>query len=274
MYVNYQSIFHKVHEQIMNNLHLSLLMIFLIGSKFLYSEDCDTPSIDVVVLTQQEAESHENEFLQYYYKIDEGHLKTFLFLRNFPVNQDITCSFKRHILKKQTTSSFSMKDKGNCICHSSRGFLPGERVTYSFTIGKNGLKKEVSFIANPIIVKSQVDQSYIEAELVSLKPAIYQFKFIGFKDNEVMKCISISGSEEIKDSFKISDFMLLVSPDIKGKISGISKTIFIRDSGEKFLISLPWGSDLIIYAKGNKIYNPNWALIFKKAEDNGTSFLD
>jgi TPR repeat protein len=222
----------------------------------LYGDEEKKPSIDLLFSDSKEAESHPDKMIQIYFKeIEPGHPKIVLFLKDFPIDKEITYSMERPLKTAQGITT-KLKDP-NIIFFSSRGFLPGERVNCSFS-SKGDFEVKTSFIPNPIKASNKNGTVSIEAELITCFPAYYQFFFKGFEDNEEIKLISVSGKEKIKKTFKITpENLIALSPDILGKEGGVSQETFIRKSGEKIQFNLPWGMDLVSYAKGEKIYHPD-----------------
>ncbi len=269
------SILIKTCQSVMKHTHVVyLLVMFLMTCQVLYSTEQDmSPRIDSVFLTCKEVEAHPDPNIRFYAEADAGHSKTFLSIKNFPINKKMSYAMKRPLQKDKyykRVGEFIINEQAIItsandpeeICHyfsvSARGFLPGERVFFRFKAKDGSFEMETHFIPNPIKAQDKSGIASIEAELVVLNPAFYQFKFNGFKENEVIKSLSISGKEEIKNSFKISkDVLITDSPNIMGEQGGVGKIIFTRDSGEKIRINLPWGLEWLDYLEGTKIYKLN-----------------
>lgn len=255
--MNIQSIYqNKIRKYLLKNLYLLLLLSF----NFLYSNE---PEIKPTFFTSKEIETHTNPDIRSYTTLEPGHSKTFLFIKNFPINKKFTLSTKRLVQIEKAykkVGDFCIDAEGLIIadskasCHffcvSSRGFLPGERIHCQF-IGDD-FEIKTSCIPNPLLV--QLGTSAIEAELITFKPAMYQFKFIGFQEDEVLEFLSISGKEKMKHSIKVSkDQGLAYSPDVIGSKGGTGKVIFKRQSGEQMQIKLPWGAELVeIYRRAHE----------------------
>lgn len=242
--------------------HFNLLLILLISWNSLFSTEVDVlPSIDLVFLKSKEVESHSNPDIKHSSQFDPGYDKTFLYLNNFPINRKITYSYKRSlndcsyirrgefiiVENKRIYSTTDSEDQGNFLCISSRGFLPSERISCRFK-AENDFKKEISFIPNPNVVKSPSGTVSVEAELYCFNPAFYVFKFVGFEEDEIIKFTSISGTEKISASFKLSEYPKITnSPGVLNEQGGVGKVTFTRKSGEKVELKLPWGTELHSY---------------------------
>lgn len=284
----FQNSFLAKTYKLIQDMRFMLLLIFFISGNTLYSneqyrneqeynnkQEDTSPTIEKLFLSADEVKSHSDRCIALYSKLDPGYSKTFLSFNHFPVNKKITFDIYR--LSNNITNETYLKhcdffvDEDGIIiaiddpmqmypffCISTRGFLPGERIFCRFTSEDGHLKKEISFIPNPMIAKNKSGTATVEAELITLIPTMYHFNFIGFQEGEKINMVSISGTEKLQGSFNFSKNVKIAnSPDIRKKKGGIAQEIFIRSSGEKFQIELPWGSELIDYEKGNKMYKPN-----------------
>lgn len=266
----------------MRNLILYSFCLFLAFGSFAMGNDVNPPSnsmeklsasIDQLFLYSKEIETHPNPDIRSYADEDIGYPKTFLFIKNFPINKKITSTVKRLVQddqrytkicefyineQREIISTSDPREICHCFCTPSRSFLPGERIFCRFSTEEKDFEIETSFIPHPIRVQNKTGTVIIEAELIAFFPALYRFTFTGFQENEVIKSESISGAEKLKGSFKISkDLIVTLSPDVKGKKGGICKKIFTRASGEQIQVNLPWGVELSGYVEGNKLYKPN-----------------
>lgn len=250
------------------------LFIFFITWNLLYSNERDThAAIDRVFLSSVEATFHPDSEIRFYAEQDPGHPKSFLFIKGFPINKKINYMIKRSRLKDQPSKNiieFFVNEQGEIVleigsehtfpffCVSSRGFLPGERISCHFTTEDGNFEKELDFIPNPIIAKNKSGTVFVEAELITPFPAFYQFTFVGFQEDEVILYRSVSGPEQIEKTIKLTkENMIVGSPDVLDQHEGVGTSAFIRKTGEKLKLKLPWGIELFRYLRGEKIYRLN-----------------
>lgn len=195
---------------------------------------------------------------------DPGHPKTILHMHGFPANQEI------HILEKRLAQT--KKDEYEReITHfistgrpdedifgiSSRGYLPGEKVSFLFKTTGEGFQYEFSLIPNPIEVRNKAGEVVLEAQLMVISPTLYSVKLHRLNENEHLKMISKSGKEVIKNDlvYREKDAFAIM-PGVVDKKGGVCRVEFSRQSGEKIKVKLPWGIQFLEYLKGKKIYKP------------------
>lgn len=271
LYELHTSILLKFRKGVMKKIRNYLLLLLLVNCHLCYSDEIKSAAIvEYLFLSSNEVDNHPDPEIQMYHQADPGYAKTFFYPKEFPVNKDIVFSIRRQLPKESPYKEMfgffineqgllvSSIDKHPFLCVTARGFLPGERVFCRFATKENDFKNEFSFIPNPIQVKNKYGAVLVEAEIVNFFPAFYQCNFPGFKENEEIRTLSISGRERLKGKFKVSKKMTFItSPDVKGSDRGMSKLTFTRKTGEKIQVNLPWGREFIDYAEGNKIYKSN-----------------
>jgi hypothetical protein len=117
--------------------------------------------------------------------------------------------------------------------------------------------KELALIPNPIDVKNSAGVPIIEAELISLKPTVYQIHVRGFNENEKFTLKSKTGPRitEVVETFAEDGVSLTYSPELKGKKGGESIVEIRRQSGKKYSLKFPWGNRLTCYLDKDKAFN-------------------
>lgn len=225
-----------------------------------------SPAIECAFYTYKDI--HSNANLQALKKIDPEHNIAVFWFQGFPVDKEINFEIKRLIQHDPDAynrkNSFTLQSDGtltdqngkkDLFCLTSKGFLPGERVFCRFRTEDGTFDQETSFIPQPIVVKKG-DDKIIEVEMIAPFPAVYEFKFTCFSNNEPYFFKSVTGWAITQEKKKYSSQKPLVfSPDIKGKKGGIS-TIEIRklSEGKKYKIALPWGVNFMEYIFDGKRY--------------------
>lgn len=239
---------------------LRLLCVFICTTWLSYASESAT-SHRSIFLTSQEFKV--DPLFKEYELLDPGFPKTITTFENLPKNTKVFVSHLRPLFEKsgfQKMGEFILdKDNGQndsdfILLISAKGFLPGERIKYRLATADGNYSYEFSFIANPVLVKDGRGNTVLEVELATLNPCNYALHLINCLDNEKIRMKSLSENEEIECPVKKLPTVLLYSPDVIGKKGGHSNLLFIRTNQETFSFKLPWGSELIPYFKGHKVY--------------------
>lgn len=185
---------------------------------------------------------------------DPGFGKYALRFAGAPKNAAITVSLERLGASGKAAERRSSSFGDIHFVVSSRGYLPGEKITVTMS-SKDGLfKEDYSFIPFPIVKSSKNKKLTVEASLISLPPAtFYQFKFSGFKENEAIHFHSESEGEIVKNSFNFSKSTpFMFGPETLSKKGGHAQIVFKNSQGELVEMQLPWGEQLTEYRLGKK----------------------
>jgi hypothetical protein len=187
-------------------------------------------------------------------------------LKDFPTKEEITFSVFRPLFGEiQDIVSFTVDEQENIhfpdktqkgfIQLSGIGFLQGERAFFSFRTKQRELI-ELSLIPHQIAVEN-ADGIALGAELLVLKPAIYNLLINGLKEGEKYIFQSESEDELIrhKRAFSSNHFFT-VSPDVLEKAGGVGK-VSIQVGNQTLSLDLPWGEAMDDYANGAKIKAPS-----------------
>lgn len=195
-------------------------------------------------------------------------------LEGYPKNKEIFLEVKRlaSIDPKayEAKVSFVIQEDGSmllknsdqqlkALISSSRGFLPGERVFYRFRTSDGTVDKEISGVPAPAITKTKDQQTAIKAELLSVTPTVYSIDLPLLKEGEeyTLKSSSLGVITNAKPKYSSKQpFRYLPAGENKSN-GGESILEITRKSGETYKITLPWGSSLDGYLKGNKTFSPN-----------------
>ena len=243
------------------------LFIFSLLSTACFAED---PSIKAKFYSAESIE-HLPE-LKYLNETDSGFNKVILKAEGFPKNQDLILEVKRlssdNPNQFKPLMEFSIQNDGqyltktkpskliNSIIVSSKGFLPGERVTYRIRTTNKSVQKEISGIPSPALFKDHRGIVDIKAELISISPTVYLVTLPSMKDGEAFELKSTSLGEIITAESKYSKAKPIhysPAPSSTKSQGGESTLEIIRKSGEIYVIRLPWGSALQVYQQGKKI---------------------
>ena len=121
-------------------------------------------------------------------------------VEGYPKNQELIFEIKRLASKDpqgyQSVLLFSILDDGTILTNtqqrlknilsSSRGFLPGERVTYRVRTADGSFDSETSGIPSPAVFKDNDFNVALRAELISISPTIYAIDLPTMKEGEDM----------------------------------------------------------------------------------------
>lgn len=206
--------------------------------------------------------------LKYLNEKNPGFNKILIKVEGFPKHQEIIFEIKRPLGANpdqfQPVASFEIDDDGMYITKdkqrlpfivgSSKGFLPGERITLRARTADSSVAKESSGIPSPAIVKDEQGNVTLRAEILSLEPTVYAIDLPKMSEGEEYELISNSLGQTVKSKPKYdSKAPLHYSPVSKTKSGGGKAQLTIkRKSGETYAITLPWGSGLEIYQQGAK----------------------
>lgn len=218
-----------------------------------------------------------NEGLRALLKIETGHLLNIVSFYGFPKETMIDCYVKRPFIKNKYEKklTFKISDSGEIVIKgkrnqwvnenvrdtfiSSRGFLPGEKIELLYKTGDEKFRYEKSFIPNPIRVESKSEKTILIAELIAFRAnyECYKIDFSGIPENEKLTLVNYSETEKVKREFNYSrKNPMMIAPAEILKKGGVGKVSFVRESGEIITVCLPWGTELLGYGIGEKIYNP------------------
>lgn len=130
----------------------------------------------------------------------------------------------------------------------SLGFLPGEKVDFTFSSKRCDFRYQNSVVPYPLKQVSKDASAFIEAELVSFCPLIYCV-LIGDLKKEEPYTFRSESYEEVIEQNKIykSKEVFMVMPDVRGKKGGIAKATVKRESGECLSVDLMWGTEIKNY---------------------------
>lgn len=206
-------------------------------------------------------------YLRRFITEDIAHHKYFLKLIGFPRERTLhlyvkrlvqegeewVCKLELYIRKDGILLNFD-HPIGPYFYLSSRNFLPGERVHLRFETLEKDFIRETSFIPHPMVIKNMSNQKVMEAELKVLKPCLYAIQLHEFAPNELVKFESQSGNE--KNVIEGAASSTFYSPDVEGDEGGFGYFTVTRKNGEAFKMRFPWGTRLLDYLEGGKIYMP------------------
>lgn len=201
---------------------------------------------------------------------DAEYNKILFKLENYPKHQEIILEIKRLASLEPRTYepkiTFSIQDDDSLLLKdshqrlqrlisSSRGFLPGERVSYRFRTADGSLTKEVSGIPTPAVVKEENGTVALKAELISINPTMYKIEIPAMAEGEEYDLLSTSVGEIVRAKPKYSASQPLHYAPASGNNKGGEATLEIRrKSGKAYKITLPWGAALEGYLQGTKVY--------------------
>lgn len=245
---------------------MKILQILLLAMCFLNLANGkdNSPSIKIKHLTHNEIEASSVKGVRKALKIDPHFQKNYLYFSNFPTQQKLAIVIKRPLTEIPNSGfQFEMDENGHVfgepfIVISSRGFLPGERVTLNFYTEDKKLLYEDSFIPNPIVVRDSKGKKRLVAELMMVKPAFYKLELFGVRNNEKLTLKSISGNEKniTPINYRKTDG-IAVSPDTVTEKGGVGQYNISNGKGEPIEFILPWGAEFAKYLLGEKIYRVN-----------------
>lgn len=189
-----------------------------------------------------------------------------IFLKPFPENGTVKIKMKRPILGITSYIDAGMFDAKKLISDSklfgsnepfviltSRGFLPGERISVLVEADNDYVSNEITLIPFPISSKYVTEKRKVSVELEGILPFTnYKLTFMGWQKEDIVELFSKSGGEtsSLKFPMKLGD-SFYYSPDlINGKGGKANVTLGLPLTDQRATFLLPWGSDLLPYLKG------------------------
>jgi hypothetical protein len=182
---------------------------------------------------------------------------------NFPKNQDFIISYSRVIQrdfqKYKNTDRLMIDDQDlihvNGISKayfytdlSSKVIAPGERIKLRMSLPNGTILTETSIIPKPICKKSNNGTFFMEAELTSIYPTIYEFSFKGLDKDEKIHMFSIAGSgAEFIDThyvYKPQDVMMFL-PGILGESGGTTAVEITRSTKDRVILQIKWDDEIV-----------------------------
>lgn len=199
---------------------------------------------------------------------EEGYHKTIVRASPLPTS---SCVFKwkRPLLGKEFSEEFSTElistisnfiEEGDAVIFfSSKGFLPGEKVTLTLeTPDGERIGGPIEFCPHPIIQDMRSGTAKLIAELVLLAPTKYEISFEGIPSFETLKMRSFSSGEVIENEFQYRKGLCVgLLPGVIGKNGGLCDLSIRRPKRDAFEVTLPWGEELLKHHLGvqNNIFN-------------------
>lgn len=255
--------------------------LVLIGSIFSYSMHlCADEEIAIANTSNQMQPQVTSKFysaeaiyiiprLKYLDAADPGFNKLVFTLNGYPKNTPIVADIKRLSSNDpnafQPLFSFTILDdnsylintqppqKLNEIVVSSRGFLPGERVTYRFHTTDGSVNKEVSGIPAPLDYKDDSGKVVVRAELLSIDPTAYALDFPQMNEGEEFEIKSSSLGETATATVNYTKEKPFHYSPSAGKAAGGVAVLEIKvKSGDVYLMKMPWGTALDAHLSGQK----------------------
>ncbi|MGA8164357.1 MAG: hypothetical protein WB791_04940 [Waddliaceae bacterium] len=131
---------------------------------------------------------------------------------------------------------------------SSKGFIPGEKFNVSLLDKNNNLLGAITFIPYPLEKTSIDGKAKVIAEYSILQPSFYSIKFEGFEKGEEVMFESLSGLEKIpKQKFNTDVPEIGYANGVVNQDGGKSRVTVERKNGEKIVLELPWGKEVLPY---------------------------
>ena len=150
------------------------------------------------------SEVEKNPKYQNLKQFDPGHHQTIIKIHGLPEAESYILKWERPLLIKRMgqreytkEALIRLKDflgeDELLLVTSSRGFMPGERVTWTLeTQDGKSISEKVAIIPHPIILKIPRDNAKLHAELTSLKPTYYEMNLEGVQEGESLNLKSVS----------------------------------------------------------------------------------
>lgn len=196
-------------------------------------------------------------------KVDKGHFKTLINMSNMPSGKPYTVINDRPVIKSRnivTVESFTKEDLtiahmpdgkvAPCFVVSGKGFLPGERMRVSFQC-EGEEPSTITLHPNPLYDWNDNCDALIVADLINMKPTVYELTAKGLKNGEKLEFINLVGRSEdvLHVTYDESKPMRFI-PNVKKAFGGTSHLTIVRENGEVFELYLPFGMELSRHAKG------------------------
>lgn len=177
---------------------------------------------------------------------DEGNLTT-ISLIDWPMDSSIRVTERRLSEGKKIRDLGVITQHPFCYGIYAIGYLPGDKVTFTFKEKTHGLLKKVTIVPNPIYVKSFIDGAKIEAKIDNFETHTFEILFTGFENDELE--FYFSTSYNVKTIMPLNKYMKSIKfdPSGFGKKGGVAKIDFRRKSGEMMALEIPWGLEFTKY---------------------------
>jgi hypothetical protein len=194
--------------------------------------------------------------------VDPGYNKIVFKLIGFPENELVKMEIKRLSRNKasdfQPVMSFTIQEDGSYLTEddhrqkyivaSSHGILPGERVTYRFSVAERSLSTELHGIPNPLNFIDKEGNVAMRAEMVFFQPTVYAIDLPTMQEGEEYQLKALTGGETVKGKPTYSSKKPFhFTPSAPKSRGGISSIEVRRKSGELYFLQLPWGNALDAY---------------------------
>jgi hypothetical protein len=198
--------------------------------------------------------------------IDPGFQKWFILMHGFPKHVDLEISYRR-LFQDDPDHFESMVigslDEEGCfisqqrviphVCISENGFFPGEPVVVRVATKDLKICKEREFIPRPIVAYKPTGEVLFEFKLCSLKPITqYYMTFPGVSQNEKIIFKSYSKHEKVEKVLDRESVMLPCIPGVLEYKGGSSIIDLLFENGERYIVSVPWGTEFVKYIMGEK----------------------
>lgn len=142
------------------------------------------------------------------------------------------------------------------LISTSRGYLPGERVTYRFRAADGSVSDEVTLYPQPIIARDDDGKVLLRAEMTTMIPTTYRIELPQMEEGEEfeIKSTSLGQTLKTKGNYSKKDAVMYM-PAVEGHAQGGMARIEIkRKSGDQVAVKLPWGNLLKNYYNGSLSY--------------------
>ena len=243
-------------------LTIKYLTLFLLCTFFTCAQ---AESFKLSYQTISASEIEKNPKYQNLKQFDPGHHQTIIKIQGLPESESYILKWERPLLIKSlrqreyTKEVFTrLKDflgeDELLLVTSSRGFMPGEKVTWTLeTHDGTSISEKAEIIPHPIMLEVPMGGAKLKAELVSLKPTYYEMYLEGIQTFEKLNLRSFSSGETIDNNFHYTQgSCIALMPGVIGKEGGLCDLTLTRQKGAKFKLCLPWGDEVLDYLKGDK----------------------
>lgn len=203
-------------------------------------------------------------------KKNPGFHKILIKVEGYPKHTPLLVEMKRPLSqsgdKFVKVTSFKIQDDGtyftenheilDYILGTSRGFMPGEKVTVRIKTADGSIAKEVTGTPNPVVSRDSKGVIVASAEILSKKPTTYVIDLPTATEGEEIEVVATAMGQTSKSTFKYTKSKPFhYSPYQTDKDTGGHGTLKIkRKSGDVYTLRLPWGAALEPYEKGAKSY--------------------
>lgn len=196
-------------------------------------------------------------------KVDKGHYKTLINMSDMPNDKSFTVTNDRPLVKSRnivTVENFKKEDLtvahmpdgslAPCFVVSGKGFLPGEKIRVNFQC-EGEEPSSIILHPNPLYDWNDNCDALVIADLINMKPTVYELTAKGLKNGEKLEFVNVVGKSQdtlqvIYDDSKPMRFI----PNIKKGFGGTSHLTIVRENGEVFELYLPFGMELTRYSQG------------------------